>query len=471
MPKKIQNGERLIPYNLVVGNAERKLVFLDPDNVFWGITRKQDCESIALSEQKVCSPPDEILSLYKKVRNRLDTQMEDFRFSANLTAIYIDPTDRCNADCPYCYVPAEIRKNGKQMNEEQLKIVLQKITRYFKRRASLRLAPSRKNIKPVIIFHASEPLLVKDIIFKAISDFGKQFYFGLQTNALLLERADVEFLKKHRVGVGISLDSYDPQVNNKQRLSREGDGNFAQAVQAIEWFDGYKGLNVIATITKFNVGHLPELVKFLHSKRVSCVLLNPLRLTAKSARKLQPEQDIMTRYFIEAVEKAMELSRSSDHRIIIGNFANTILAIVAPTARRLMCDISPCGGGRCFLTITASGEMIPCGEFIGLDGSSGGNIFKSTIHKAMQSKPFKKIRARIVEKIDECKICEFRNICGAPCPAELHSLGNMYQPSVFCEFYKEIIKYAFKLIAEDKAKYLIREEALKNLEYDYNLSI
>ncbi len=448
MPKNLINEEMLISYNL----NDNQLLSFDPHNLFWGITQKEARASIV---------SDEILSLYKKVKNRLDAQMKDFRFSANLSEIYLDPTDRCNADCPYCYVPAEIRKNGKQMSEEELKYVLLKISRYFK----------RKNIKPVIIFHASEPLLAKDIIFKAISDFGKQFHFGIQTNGLLLEQVDVEFLKMHRVGVGISLDSFDPQVNNKQRVSREGNGNFAQAVQAIEWFDGYEGLNVIATITKFNVSHLSELVKFLHSKRVSCVLLNPLRLTAKPARKLQPEQNLMTKYFIEAVQKAMELSQSSDHRIIIGNFANTILAIVAPTARRLMCDISPCGGGRCFLTITASGEMIPCGEFIGLDGSSGGNIFKTTISKAMQSKPFKKIRARIVEKIDECKVCEFRNICGAPCPAELHSLGNMYQPSVFCEFYKEIIKYAFKLIAEDKAKYLIREEALKNLEYDYNLSI
>lgn len=441
-----QNEERLMSYNL----NDNQLLTFDPQNIFWGITTKQDNGS---------GPSDKILSLYENVKNRLDAQMEEFRFSANLTAIYIDPTDRCNADCPYCYVPAEIRKNGKQMNEEQLKYVLQKIGRYFK----------KKNIKPVIVFHASEPLLVKDIIFKAISDFGSQFHFGIQTNALLLTQADVEFLKKHRVGVGISLDSYDPQVNDKQRISRKGNGNFDKAVQSIDWFDGYEGLNVITTVTKFNVGHLPELVKFLHSKRVSCVLLNPLRLTAKPARKLPPKQNFLTKYFIEAVETAIELSRISSHRIVIGNFANTILSIVAPTARRLMCDISPCGGGRCFLTITASGEMIPCGEFIGLEGFSGGNIFKSTISKAMQSSPFKKIRARIVEKIDECKVCEFRNICGAPCPAELHSFGNMYQPSVFCEFYKDVIKYAFKLIAEDKVKYLIREEALKNLEYEYHL--
>ncbi|MGQ9512376.1 SPASM domain-containing protein [Thermodesulfitimonas sp.] len=119
-----------------------------------------------------------------------------------------------------------------------------------------------------------------------------------------------------------------------------------------------------------------------------------------------------------------------------------------------MCDISPCGGGRCFLTITASGDMIPCGEFIGLDGFSGGNIFATPISSAMHSGPFKEVGSRLVEKIDECKACDFRNICGAPCPAEFYSRSNMYQPAVFCAFYKEVISYAFKLIAEDKVKYL-----------------
>lgn len=162
--------------------------------------------------------------------------------------------------------------------------------------------------------------------------------------------------------------------------------------------------------------------------------------------------------------------QTAKDKIIIGNFTNVILGIIAPTARRLMCDISPCGGGRCFFTITASGEMIPCGEFIGIDGFSGGNIFKDSIARAMQSKGFKKIRERFVENIPECDTCIFRNICGAPCPAELHSLGNMYEKAIFCEFYKEIIRYAFRLIAEGKEKDLLRQDSLANLEYSYRMN-
>lgn len=443
-------------------NSKYELV-LDPDNVFWGIlNQKQDACTLI---------PRKILSLYEKVKDNLDKQMHDFRFNANLTAIYIDPTDKCNSNCPYCYVPRWIRKNGRSMSRKELIFILEKIAEYFSAMCGSAYGGKNQKRKAVIVFHAAEPLLVKEIIFEGIERFSRQFKFGLQTNAILLEKEDIKFLKEYRVGVGISLDSYLPSINNRLRPTSLGNENLKMVVKAIEWFDGYEGLNVITTITKFNVTNLPGMIRFLHSKKVPCVLLNPVRLTQKSSHTLKPDESLMVKYFIKAVDKAIELSKKSNHRIIIGNFANIILGIVAPDGRRLMCDISPCGGGRCFLTITASGRMIPCGEFIGLKGFSGGNIFKTSLKQAMQSGPFKKIRQRFVEKISECKICIFRNICGAPCPAELHSLGNMFQPSIFCEFYKEIISYAFKLIAEGKEKYCFRKEGLNNLEYEYNLRV
>lgn len=423
---------------------------IDADNVFWAVTAKNAEGAPFVSRQ--------VLSLYQKQKDSLDEEMNRFRFSAELSAVYIDPTDRCNSNCPYCYVPAKMRKNGAQMTKEQLRQVLNKVLDYF----------AGKKRKPVVIFHASEPLLAKDAVFSAIREFKDKLSFGLQTNGLLLEKEDVEFLKEHRVGVGISLDAPIRSLNNKTRPSSEG-GNFEAVVRAIDWFDGYSGLNVISTMTKFNIRSLDKLVRFLHAKKVPCVLLNPVRFTRKHSLKVKPDEKLMTNNFLKAVDTAIELSQRSGRRIIVANFSNAILGIVAPEARRMMCDISPCGGGRSFLTVTASGEMIPCGEFIGLKGSSGGNIFKTGIKEAMESAPFQKIRSRFVEKIAECDSCLYRNICGSPCPAELDSMGNMFQKAVFCEFYKAIIKYAFKLIAEGKEKYCFREEGWDNLVYNYQL--
>jgi len=431
---------------------------IDPDNVFWAMTAK-DAQGAPFVSR-------EVLSLYQKQKDSLDEEMKQFRFSAELSAVYIDPTDRCNSNCPYCYVPAKMRKHGAQMTTEQLRQVLNKVLDYF----------AGKKRKPVIIFHASEPLLAKDAVFSAIREFKDKFSFGLQTNGLLLEKEDVEFLKEYRVGVGISLDAPLRSLNNKTRpsASPRGEpsakgGNFEAVVRAIEWFDGYAGLNVISTMTKFNIRSLDKLVRFLHQKKVPCVLFNPVRFTQKYSLKVKPDELLMTKNFLKAVDTAIELSQSSGRRIVVANFSNTILGIVAPEARRMMCDISPCGGGRCFLTVTASGEMIPCGEFIGLKDSSGGNIFRTGIKEAMQSAPFQKIRSRFVEKIAECDACLYRNICGSPCPAELGSMGNMFQKAVFCEFYKAVIRHAFKLIAEGKEKYCFREEGWDNLVYNYQL--
>ena len=426
-------------------------VIVDADSLFWAQVKKVSSESIFI--------PEDVLALYQKHKNGLQEKMDDFRLSKELTAIYIDPTDKCNASCAYCYLPVESRKSGRSMTYAELDFILNKLALYFKGSAR----------KQVIIFHASEPLLVKDIIFQAIKKYKNIFKFGLQTNALLLEKKDVDFLKENLVGVGISLDSYRPSVNRRQRPSGLKGSNFTQAVKALDWFNGYNGLNVIATVTKHNVMDLPGLVRFLHKKKVPCVLLNPARFTRVPVSRLKPDENDFAKYFIGAVETAVELTANTGRKIIVGNFANTILAIVAPQARRLMCDISPCGGGRCFFTITAKGKMVPCGEFSGIKGFSGGNIFKDSIDKAMRSPAFVSVRSRTVEKIEECARCVLRNICGAPCPAELHARGNMYQKSVFCDFYKQIIQYAFKMIAGGKVKYLLRDEPMKDLKYEYNL--
>jgi len=60
--------------------------------------------------------------------------------------------------------------------------------------------------------------------------------------------------------------------------------------------------------------------------------------------------------------------------------------------------------------------------------------------------------------------------CGAPCPAEVYSMqGNFYNPSPYCEFYEELIRFAFKMIAEDKTKYFLKEDVLNGLGYKYRM--
>jgi len=159
----------------------------------------------------------------------------------------------------------------------------------------------------------------------------------------------------------------------------------------------------------------------------------------------------MAEIFTKALDRSHELYEETNRKIVIVNFANIILSIVAPTARKLMCDISPCGGGRCFFAVSSKGEMFPCSEFIGLQDFNGGNLFTDSIDNVLKSPAFSLVTERKVEDIEPCSKCAIRHFCGSPCPAEAHNMnGSMKEPGAFCEFYEEQVRYAFRLIADKK---------------------
>jgi uncharacterized protein len=435
---------------------EETLLAIDPDTVFWALVPKGEDVKSKLRQK--------ILPLYERVKRECEEEMHEFRFKSNLAAIYMNSVSRCNLDCSYCYIPQEIRKEHQQMNKDQLFEVLMKAGEYTEENGG------NRNRKLTIVFHGSEPLLMKEEIFGAIEEFEDRLYFGIQTNGTLFREDDVEFLKKHDVSVGISLDSSYPEIHDSLRKTRNGNGTFEKVVEAIDWFDGYQRLNVVTTVTKQNVSQLPAMVSFLHAKNIPSILLNPVRGTQGPARSLMPDNESLKRFFISALKRAMELTEKTGKQIIVGNFANILVGIIAPTARKLMCDITPCGGGRCFFAIASDGDVFPCGEFIGNEEFRGGNILRNSIPDILNSDSFRRVRERRVEKIEHCNTCAFRNICGAPCPAEVYSMqGNFYNPSPYCEFYEELIRFAFKVIAEDKVKYFLKEDALNTLGYKYRM--
>ena len=132
---------------------------------------------------------------------------------------------------------------------------------------------------------------------------------------------------------------------------------------------------------------------------------------------------------------------------------NILLAILAPTARRLMCDISPCGGGRAFFALAADGSLYPCSEFIGLPRFNGGKLLdEGGVAAALASEAFRAVTARDVDRFAPCNDCAIRHFCGSPCPAEAHEMnGGMDRIGAFCDFYKEQVNYALRLIADGKA--------------------
>lgn len=417
---------------LIAGDTEFKV---DPETNFWGTGDTEKLEK-----------------LFSKMQKKLVADMQDLRYNTDIILFYVNPTDMCNANCPYCYLPQEIKSRGKNMSYQELETIVKKASEFFK----------SKDKKGSVIFHGTEPLMNKENLFQIIKNYKNDLFFGLQTNGLLLTEADAAFIKENNVNIGVSIDSPVEETNDFLR----GQGHYKKIMEVIDWFRGYKGLNVVTTITTYNVNQLKDMVRLLHSKNVGLCLINPVRGTQKGALALRPDPAKAATEFINAVEEAIRLTKEGK-RIVVADFANILLGIIAPSARVMMCDISPCGGGRRYVAVAANGNAYPCGEFIGMEDFIGGNIFTDSIESIVSSKNLLKVTRRSVDNIPECKTCTFKNMCGSPCPAEMYATDpNMLQKSYYCEFYKQIAIHAFKVIARKDIEHVVKTAALTEL---YNL--
>ncbi len=407
---------------------------VDADTAFWSLVQRDKLSNILYDSAWLRS--------YHRKRESFCKEMDMLRFGLKPSAVYFNITERCNLNCRYCYIPEKMRHRGRHMPEERVIKALQTLKAYFK-------ATAGDTLMPKVIFHGAEPLLNKKALFNGIEKFGKDFMFGIQTNTVLLDAEAVSFLKTRNVRIGISLDGPTAKIVDKTRASWAGKGVFGHVERAMKLLGGYDAWSVICTITTENMRSLPQMVGYLHDNEVHNCLLNVVRCTLPSARRIKPDDRTAARHFIDALQSSHRLYKKSGRKLVVANFANILISILAPTARRLMCDISPCGGGRCFFALAPSGDIFPCSEFIGLKHFRGGNIFKDDMNDILESAPFKLVTGRKAEDIEPCRRCAIRHFCGSPCPAEAYEMnGGMDKTGAFCEFYEEQVRFAFRVIAD-----------------------
>lgn len=424
----------LVPFDI---GHDDYVAMIAPDDAFWSLVRR---DSLGLA-----AADGELAQAHAARSAEFRREMEMLRFHLKPSAVYFNATERCNLNCSYCYIPADLRRGGQQMDAAQVRAALERLAEYF----ATTMPPDRK---PQVIFHGAEPLLARDALFAAMDDFADRFRFGVQTNATLLDQDAVDFLTARKIGIGLSLDAPQAMVADRTRKRWNGQGVHAATLAAIDRLRGYKGFNVICTMTRDNLAALTDMVEFLHDRQVPACMLNVVRCTLPGARDVWAEDAPLAAAYVAALERSHQLFRETGRKLVVANFANILISILAPTARRLMCDISPCGGGRSFFALAPDGSLFPCSEFIGLPEFAGGNLFRDRVEDVLDSPAFRKVTGRKVEDIAACAACPIRHFCGSPCPAEAHEMnGGMDRVGAYCDFYREQARYAFRLIADGRA--------------------
>ena len=395
---------------------EGKRFVLDPGTLFWAVCDGEDYEEVR-----------------RKVERKLLEDLRKYRFTVDIRTLYVNVTDLCNANCPYCYIPEERRKRKASLDSKTIESALEKF----------------ENVE-TLIFHGAEPSLAMDVIMEIADCF--ELNFGIQTNGIAVDERHLSFFAERDFNVGVSLDAPKEEVNDLLR----GKGQFRKALNVLKILRDFDcSRNVITTVSVVNLPYMVEMVDFI-SDYVELILMNPVRGTSEKARELKPDPLKLAEEYIKAVERSIELTKSGK-RIVIGDFANVVLGYIAPTSRVLQCDISPCGGGRLFVCLATDG-IYPCGEFVGLAN------FRKSLEDVNPKNPFPEMIGRVVEKIPECKDCWAKHLCGSPCPAEIYAeTGSMFNKSYYCEFYKALAEHAARVIARDDEKFVIKLERMEEV--------
>jgi uncharacterized protein len=129
------------------------VALINADTAFWVLAPRPEALDYLLGP--------ELPQVFREKETQLASDLNTVRFGLVPSAVYFNPTERCNLDCGYCYLPRESRRGGVHMGPARVMESLGLLQDFFK-------ATLPEGSRPQLIFHGSEPLLVKDAVFAGI---------------------------------------------------------------------------------------------------------------------------------------------------------------------------------------------------------------------------------------------------------------------------------------------------------------
>jgi MoaA/NifB/PqqE/SkfB family radical SAM enzyme len=244
--------------------------------------------------------------------------------NAGIATVFLHVTKACSLRCRYCYFSAA-RPDPDEMTREEY----------------ARLWPSIVAVRPAkLVFTGGEPLVRPDLLELvadlAEADAGHALERCLNTNGIGMTSALAERLVGLIDEMRVSLDG-PADVHDRLR----GKGSFAAAVGAIEMLraEGFEP-KILVTITADSVGVLPSFLEWLAARGLTCVRLNPVRLTGRAAA--MPELAVATTEIAATVARA---------RAAVGRHS-----FPCPPPSGLA---RSCGAGY-FVNVMPNGDVFPC---------------------------------------------------------------------------------------------------------------
>jgi uncharacterized protein len=355
----------------------------------------------------------------------------------NTKLVIIQATPFCNISCRYCYLPN--RLSMKRMDDKIL-------SRIFEVLFSSSLLSDHISI----VWHAGEPLTLPTTFYEKAFQIAEQFNkhdihvtHCFQTNGTLINQAWCDFIKRHDVHVGVSLDG-PKHIHDASRIDRAGKGTFDRALHGLTLLqqnDIYP--SIIMVLTRTALAYPDEIWQFFTEHGLTRLAFNSEEIEGVHTSSSLRDSDTLTQYkrFFARLLELRDMCenppfvRELDTLITKLTFANTPIHSQLSTPLAILSF--DCEGN----VSTFSPELLTM-----TDPDSGnfifGNVFDGTLEELPLSQKLVDIHALIQKGVSRCEqTCQYFTYCGGGAPSNKLYENKTFDSTetMYCKLGKQVL--------------------------------
>jgi uncharacterized protein len=361
--------------------------------------------------------------------------------------VVIQASPFCNLDCDYCYLP-----NRSSTHRLSLDLLEPLFHRLF--------ASRFVNEAFTVVWHAGEPLAMPIAFYKAaftrIAELDQRLNskrlkitHAMQTNAMLINQAWCDFIKKHDVKIGISMDG-PAFIHDKHRKTRSGRGTHASIMRGVSLLQS-NGIDfhVIIVLTQDSLDYPDEIFHFFVDHGMYHIGFNIEEVEGINCSSSLASAGTEARYHA-FMERFYALTKSTNGRLKVREFEHIRHLILQEGSIEggqfipfSMINIAHNGDFSTFSPELLSMESLHYGDF--LLGNVRGDTFESTC----QTDKFRRINADIQAGVALCKrTCEYFSLCGGGAPSNKYFENHSFRTAetMYCRY---TLKTIVDIVLED----------------------
>ena len=368
-----------------------------------------------------------------------------------ISGIYFITTLACNLKCKYCYVHQNPTNMSLQIAKDAVDFVMDNTI-------------AGEGRGPIFNFFGGEPMLRWDDLVVPTTKYIREKYgyvnLNMTTNGLLLDRDKLEFLKKHKIGILLSMDG-DKTTQDINRPTKTGDSSFDILAPKLPMIlEYYPRLTFRATTSNDTVQYFVQNHKFAVNQGFKHIF----NIVDVFADYTQEQMDILEDQIRQLADYYMELIRQQTPvrfdplceffgRIKVNNENRRL-------NRRRGRFMNVLGHGKCgigataFATVGPTGDLYSCQNFVGNheieEKFKIGNIYSGTDDEKRRAifLKFNPVNVKSTADGIKCSDCELDYICNGGCIAYNYlKTGDIHiMPSIICHYYRCLYREAIRIM-------------------------